>query len=159
MSIAKMRSEIRCLCRKYDELSERISNLESGIVQDPDQDIPDQDDGDPFVENDNLNVTFFNEQQFAFGFGFQNTTNATISEWTAQIANANYELDETQLTNNGAFDLVTTNNPDGTFTHTFIGQIDIPPFSALPGGAIQANGVDLGVTPTSDGLVTGTGGA
>ena len=66
---------------------------------------------DPFAPNDDVSVTFFNEQQFAFGFGLQNLTNAPVSNWSAQIANANYNLIEDELTNNDAFDLVTTTNP------------------------------------------------
>ena len=76
-----------------------------------------------------------------------------------QIANANYQIDATQLTNNNAFNLVTTDNGDGTFTHTFVGLVDIPAFGALPGGNVQWNGVNFGFAPESDGLASGTGGA
>ena len=124
----------------------------------------DHDDGggneaDPFTPNGNLNVTFFNEQQFSFGFGLQNTTDQPLSDWSVQIANANYQIDATQLTNNNAFNLVTTDNGDGTFTHTFVGLVDIPAFGALPGGNVQWNGVNFGFAPESDGLASGTGGA
>lgn len=112
----------------------------------------------PFTPNDDLTVTFFNEQQFNFAFGLQNATSQIVSDWSVQIANATYQIDETQLTNSTAFDLVTTNNPGGTFTHTFIGAVDIPAFAGLPGGNIAWNGVDFGVIPTSDGIETGTGG-
>ena len=115
-------------------------------------------DGNPFTPSGDLQVQFFNEQQFAFGFDVQNTTDQPISGWATQIANANYELDAAQLTNNAAFDLVSVDNGDGTFTHTFVGLVDIPPFASIPGGAIQWNSVNFGFAPTSDGLVTGTGG-
>ena len=46
-------------------------------------------------------------------------------------------------------------NPDGTYNHLFVGTGTIPPFSGLPGGAIQWNGVNFGFNPTSDGLTTG----
>ena len=153
---------ISSLCEKQDLTNQLLQKL---IDQGDGSDGGDGGDGsdggnesEPFASNDDLNVTFFNEQQFSWGYGLQNTTNAAISNWSVQIANASYNLDETQLTNNGAFDLITTTNPDGTFTHTFVGLVDIPAFSGIPGGAIQWNGVNFGTTPTSEGIQTGTGG-
>ena len=46
----------------------------------------------PFQANGDLNVTFFNEQQFSFGFGLQNTTNQPITDWSVLIEDANYNL-------------------------------------------------------------------
>ena len=100
--------------------------------------------------------TFFNEQQFSFGFGLQNNSSQPITNWAAEITNANYDLDETQLTNNTAFNLTTTMNPDGTYNHLFVGTGTIPPFSGLPGGAIEWNPVNFGFNPTSSGIATGT---
>ena len=108
-----------------------------------------------FQSSGDLNVTFFNEQQFSFGFGLQNTTNQPIDDWAVQITNANYDLDESQFSNNAAFDLITTMNPDGTFNHLFVGTVTISPFGGIPGGNIALNGVNFGFNPMSDGLEVG----
>ena len=97
-----------------------------------------------FTSSPDLNVTFFNEQQFAFGFGLQNTTNQPITNWSVQIAGANYNLNQSQFTNNSAFTLTTTTNPNGTFNHTFVGNSTIPPFGGIPGGNIAINGINFG---------------
>ena len=112
----------------------------------------------PFTSSPDLNVTFFNEQQFAFGFGLQNTTNQPITNWSVQIAGANYNLNQSQFTNSSAFTLTTTTNPNGTFTHTFVGNSTIPAFGGIPGGNIAINGVNFGFPLSSNGLVTGFGG-
>ena len=52
-----------------------------------------------FQATPDINVTFFNEQQFSFGFGLQNTTNVPISNWTIEIAGANYNLNQSQFSN------------------------------------------------------------
>ena len=113
--------------------------------------------GTPFQANGDLNVTFFNEFQFSFGFGLQNPTNQPISDWSVSIENANYTFNQSDFTNNNLFNLVTTTNPDGTFNHLFVGNSTIPAnFGPFPN--IEIMTVNFGFNPTSDGLVTGTGG-
>ena len=114
--------------------------------------------GGGFQSNGDLNVTFFNEFQFAFGFGLQNTTNQPITNWAVEITNANYTFNQSQFTNNTAFNLVTTTNPDGTFNHLFVGTSTIPPFGSIPGGNIAINGINFGFPPNSSGITTGTAG-
>ena len=109
-----------------------------------------------FQANGDIVDNFFNENQFSFGFGLQNTTGQAISDWAVEIANANYNLTQSQFTNSTAFNLVTTTNPDGTFNHLFVGNVTIPANSGVPGGAFQINGVNFGFNPTSAGLVTGS---
>ena len=105
-----------------------------------------------FVPAGDPDLTFFNEAQFSFGFGLQNNTNQPISNWAVEIANANYNLNQSQLTNNTAFNLVTTTNPDGTFNHLFVGTSTIPPFSGLN---IEAPAINFGFNPTSSGITVG----
>ena len=83
-------------------------------------------------------------------------SNQPIPNWAAEITNANYNLNQSQLSNNSEFTLITTANPDGTFDHLFVGTNPIPPFGGIPGGAIGINGFDFGFNLTSDGITAGT---
>jgi len=97
-----------------------------------------------------LIANFFNEQQFAWGFGVQNTTAEDIGSWQARISNANYELDPSQITNNNLFSYSQANNGDGTFDHTFTGTGGISAFSSLPN--FEWQGVNFGGPISSDGI-------
>ncbi len=96
--------------------------------------------------------TFFNEQQFAWGFGLQNNTGSVVNSWQVVIANANYQIDATQLTNQSAFIYSEVDNGNGTYDHIFTGTSAIANFGGIPGGNIEWTGVNFGFTPTSNGL-------
>ena len=97
-----------------------------------------------------LGFTFFNQQQFTWGFGIQNSTNNTVDNWEVRITNANYQLDPTQLTNQSAFVYTEVANPNGTFNLTLTGTSSIAPFSGIPGGNIEWQGVNFGQKISSD---------
>ncbi|KPM30235.1 C-type lectin domain protein [Croceitalea dokdonensis DOKDO 023] len=99
-----------------------------------------------------LNTTFFNQQQFSWGFGLQNSTAAVVTNWEVRITNANYQLDPLQLTNQAAFNYSEVDNGNGTFDLILTGTGPIPGFGGIPGGNIQWSGVNFGFTPTSDGI-------
>ncbi len=99
-----------------------------------------------------INTTFFNQQQFAWGFGLQNTTGAAIPNWEIRINNANYQLNASQLTNQSAFTYSAVNNGNGTFNLILKGTSAIPAFGSIPGGNIEWSGVNFGFSPTSSGI-------
>ncbi|MBS9463147.1 hypothetical protein KIM67_12060, partial [Flagellimonas sp. 389] len=98
-----------------------------------------------------LSTTFFNEAQFSWGFGVQNSTGSTVDYWEARITNANYQIDETQLSNQSLFTYVEEDNGNGTFNHVFQGTNSVAPFSGI-GGSIEWSGVNFGFAPSSDGI-------
>jgi hypothetical protein len=98
----------------------------------------------------NLQTNFFNEQQFAWGFGIQNTSAEDINSWQARISNASYELDVSQITNNNLFVYTQIDNGDGTYDHIFTGTGGIAAFSSLPN--FQWQGVNFGGPISSDGI-------
>lgn len=97
-----------------------------------------------FQKHDDLRLTFVNEQQFAWGFGIQNDSDQAVENWAVQIQNATYVLDASQLTNQSAFELFSTDNGDGTYDYLFVGTSDIERFSGIPGGNIEWHGVNFG---------------
>jgi len=97
-----------------------------------------------------LQSNFFNEQQFAWGFGIQNTSAEAINSWQARISNASYELDVSQITNNNLFVFVQVDNGNGTYDHIFTGIGAIPAFSTLPN--FEWPGVNFGGPISSDGI-------
>ncbi|WP_396637472.1 C-type lectin domain-containing protein [Maribacter sp. R77961] len=99
-----------------------------------------------------LNTTFFNENQFSWGFGLQNNTSAQVDNWEIVITNADYQLDASQLTNPSAFVYTEIDNGNGTYDYTFTGTSPLPPFSQIPGGNIEWPGVNFGFDPSSDGI-------
>ena len=99
-----------------------------------------------------IDLIFFNENQFSWGFGIQNNTTTQIDSWSVVITNADYQLDPSQLTNQSAFSYSESNNGDGTYNHTFQGTISIPALSQLPGNNIEWPGVNFGFDPASDGI-------
>uniref|UniRef100_UPI0013D64748 C-type lectin domain-containing protein n=1 Tax=Flagellimonas sp. HSM57 TaxID=2654675 RepID=UPI0013D64748 len=98
-----------------------------------------------------LSTTFFNEAQFSWGFGVQNSTGSTVDYWEARIINANYQIDETQLSNQSLFTYVEVDNGDGTYNHIFQGTNAVAPFSGI-GGNIEWSGVNFGFAPSSNGI-------
>ena len=107
-------------------------------------------DGASIEESCELITTFFNEQQFAWGFGIQNTSGDDVDAWEARIFNADYTLDATQITNNNLFVHTQIDNGDGTFDHVFNGTGGIPGFSGLPN--FEWPGVNFGGSISSDGI-------
>ncbi|MDC6406125.1 MULTISPECIES: C-type lectin domain-containing protein [Maribacter] len=99
-----------------------------------------------------LSVTFFNEAQYSWGFGLQNNTGSQIDAWEVQIPNADYQLNVSQLSNQGAFTYSQLDNGDGTFDLTLTGTGPIAPYGGIPGGNIQWSGVNFGFDPTSNGI-------
>ncbi|WP_350285377.1 hypothetical protein [uncultured Croceitalea sp.] len=99
-----------------------------------------------------LNTTFFNEQQFSWGFGLQNSTGSAIPNWEVRITNADYQIDASQLTNQSAFTYSEIDNGDGTYDLIFTGTSAIAAFGGIPGGNIQWSGVNFGFDPSSDGI-------
>jgi hypothetical protein len=99
-----------------------------------------------------LNTTFFNESQFSWGFGLQNTTGTQIDNWEVRILNANYQLNYAQLSNQSAFTYSDTDNGDGTYDLVLTGISPIAPYSGIPGGNIEWPGVNFGFNPDSDGI-------
>ncbi|QLG44016.1 C-type lectin domain-containing protein [Costertonia aggregata] len=99
-----------------------------------------------------LRTTYFNEQQYSWGFGLQNNTGSVVDSWEVQITNADYQLDPTQLSNQSAFDYSEIDNGDGTFDLILTGTSSIPAFGGIPGGNIQWSGVNFGFNPSSDGI-------
>lgn len=107
------------------------------------------------VENADLRFTFINEQQYAWGFGVQNDSGNVIEQWAVKIENANYKIAAENLTNNSAFELITTENQDGTYDHLFVGTSSIGAFQGIPGGNIEWRGVNFGFDAKSDGFIVG----
>ncbi len=99
-----------------------------------------------------LTSTFFNEQQFAWGFGLQNNTGSVVNGWQVVVADANYQIDPTQLTNQGAFTYSELDNGNGTYDHIFTGTSAIANFGGIPGGNIEWTGVNFGFNTTSSGI-------
>ena len=99
-----------------------------------------------------LNVTFFNQQQYAWGFGLQNTTGNSIPNWEVRITNANYQLNPSLLSNQSAFNYMEVDNGNGTFDIILSGTSPIPAWGSIPGGNIDWPGVNFGFSPTSDGI-------
>ncbi|MFS4417090.1 C-type lectin domain-containing protein [Maribacter sp. 2307ULW6-5] len=99
-----------------------------------------------------LNTTFFNENQFSWGFGLQNTTGSSIPNWEVRISNANYQLVPSQLSNPSAFTYSEIDNGDGTYDLILSGTGPIAPWSGIPGGNIAWPGVNFGFNPTSGGI-------
>lgn len=99
-----------------------------------------------------LNTTFFNENQYSWGFGLQNTTGTQIDNWEVQILNADYQLNYAQLSNQSAFTYSDTDNGDGTFDLVLTGTSPIAPWSGITGGNIEWPGVNFGFNPNSDGI-------
>lgn len=99
-----------------------------------------------------LNVTFFNEAQYSWGFGLQNNTGSQIDAWEVRIPNADYQLNVSQLSNQGAFTYTEIDNGNGTFDLKLTGTGPIAPWSGIPGGNIQWSGVNFGFDPTSNGI-------
>ncbi|MGB3151335.1 MAG: C-type lectin domain-containing protein [Maribacter sp.] len=106
-----------------------------------------------------LSTTFFNENQYSWGFGLQNNTGIQIDNWKVIITNADYQLVYSQLSNQSAFTYADTNNGDGTFDLVLTGTSPIAPFSGIPGGNIQWPGVNFGFNPDSDGITIFCGAA
>ena len=105
----------------------------------------------PTEMNCDLITNFFNEQQFAWGFGVQNLDGTNLGSWEAVISNANYEIDASQVTNNDLFIHTQVDNGDGTYDHIFTGTGGIAAFSNLPN--FEWVGVDFGGPVSSDGIV------
>lgn len=99
-----------------------------------------------------LNTTFFNENQFSWGFGLQNSTGTQIDSWEVRITNADYQLNYAQLSNQSAFTYTDIDKGDGTYDLILTGTGPIAPFSGIPGGNIQWPGVNFGFNPDSDGI-------
>ncbi|MEA1786789.1 PA14 domain-containing protein [Arenibacter sp. GZD96] len=99
-----------------------------------------------------LSTTFFNQQQFAWGFGLQNTTANSVPHWEVRITNANYQLNPVLLSNPSAFVYSEEDNGDGTYNLIITGTTAIPAWGSIPGGNIEWSGVNFGFTPTSDGI-------
>jgi len=106
-----------------------------------------------------LNTTFFNENQFSWGFGLQNNTSAQVDNWEIVITNADYQLDTSQLTNPSAFVYTEIDNGNGTYNHIFTGTSPLAAFSQIPGGNIEWPGVNFGFDPGSDGITIFCGSA
>jgi hypothetical protein len=62
--------------------------------------------------------TFFNEQQFSWGFGIQNGS-TPLTQWQYIIESATYQIDPTQITNNSDFTYSEVDNGDGTYDLIF----------------------------------------
>jgi len=93
-------------------------------------------------------TNFFNEQQFAWGFGIQNNSNTeTMDPWQYVISGANYQLDINQITNSTEFTYQEIANADGTFEHIFTGVNPLGPNDTTPN--FQWNGVNFGNPITS----------
>lgn len=99
-----------------------------------------------------LNVTFFNQAQYSWGFGLQNNTGSQIEAWEVRIPNANYQLNPTQLSNQAAFTYSEIDNGNGTYNLILTGTAPIAPWSGIPGGNIQWSGVNFGFNPASNGI-------
>ena len=99
-----------------------------------------------------IDLIFFNETQFSWGFGLENTTTTQIDSWRVIISNADYQLDPSQLSNQSAFSYSVINNGNGTYNHIFQGTTPIPALSQLPGNNIEWPGVNFGFDPASDGI-------
>ncbi len=99
-----------------------------------------------------LVTTFFNQQQFAWGFGLQNNTSTVVDNWEVRIENANYQLNPAQLSNQTAFTYTEIDNGNGTYDITLSGTSSIQAFSSIPGGNIEWPGVNFGFNPTSNGI-------
>mgnify|MGYP001076457611 CR=1 FL=1 len=99
-----------------------------------------------------LNTTFFNENQYSWGFGLQNNTGSQIDAWEVRILNADYQLNPAQMSNATAFTYSEIDNGDGTFDLFLTGTAPIAPWSGIAGGNIQWPGVNFGFNPDSDGI-------
>ncbi|PIB39508.1 C-type lectin domain-containing protein [Maribacter sp. 4G9] len=99
-----------------------------------------------------LNVTFFNEAQYSWGFGLQNNTGSQIDAWEVRIANADYQLNVSQLSNQAAFTYSEIDNSNGTYNLILTGTAPIAPYGGIPGGNIQWTGVNFGYDPSSAGI-------
>lgn len=99
-----------------------------------------------------LNTTFFNQQQFSWGFGLQNSTGNNIPNWEVRITNANYQLNPSLLSNQLAFVYSEVDNGNGTFDIKLTGTTAIPAWGGIPGGNIDWPGANFGFSPTSDGI-------
>jgi hypothetical protein len=99
-----------------------------------------------------LNVTFFNQAQYSWGFGLQNNTGSQIEAWEVRIANADYQLNPTQLSNQSAFTYAEVDNGNGTYNLILTGTAPIAPWSGIQGGNIEWPGVNFGYNPDSDGI-------
>ncbi|ASV31827.1 C-type lectin domain-containing protein [Maribacter cobaltidurans] len=98
-----------------------------------------------------LNVTFFNEAQYSWGFGLQNNTGSQIDAWEVRITNADYQLNASQLSNQSAFVYTEVDNNDGTYDLILSGTGPIAPYGSIPGGNIEWSGVNFGYNPSSNG--------
>ena len=98
-------------------------------------------------------VTFFNEQQFSWGFQIQATTAAGLTQWQYLIEDADYQfnLDATGqpvgITSSGDFTYTETDNGDGTYDHLFTSNSGIAPFGSS--NSYSWNGVNFGFEPVS----------
>ena len=95
-----------------------------------------------FQANEDLRLTFVNEQRHSFGFAVQNDGNQPVENWAVEILGADYELDTSQLSNQSAFDLTVTENADGTYNYLFVGTSPIA--TSDNSGNIALNGFDFG---------------
>ncbi|WP_158975861.1 hypothetical protein [Cellulophaga sp. L1A9] len=99
-----------------------------------------------------LRTTYFNQAQYSWGFGLQNSTGTIVPEWEVRINNANYQLNPTQLSNQSAFTYTEVDNGNGTYNLILTGTSAIQAYSSIPGGNIEWSGVNFGFTPTSNGI-------
>lgn len=100
-----------------------------------------------------LNTTYFNENQYSWGFGLQNSTATQIDNWEVRILNADYQLNVSQLSNQAAFSYSEVDNGDGTYNLIVTGTNPIAAWSGIPGGNIQWSGVNFSFNPDSDGII------
>lgn len=94
-----------------------------------------------------MRFNYFNEAQYSWGFSVQNSTGTPVGQWQAVIENANYQIDPSQISNNGDFTYIEVDNLDGTYDHYFNSNSGIPAY----GGSnnFSWGGVNFGFTPTS----------
>jgi len=91
-------------------------------------------------------TTFFNQQQFAWGFQIQSAGNA-VPNAQYLIEGANYPLVATDITNNSDFVLTSTLNADSTYDHLFDFINPLPANSST--NTYQIQPVNFGFNPTS----------
>lgn len=95
----------------------------------------------------NTKPTFFNEQQFAWGFQML-ASSSGVSQWQYVIESANYTIDPTQVTNNNEFTYTEIDNGDGTYDLIFTSVAGLAPNASS--GSYQINGVNFGFDPESE---------
>ena len=98
----------------------------------------------------NLAPTFFNEFQFAWGFSLLNSSPVPITQWEVVIANANYTIDPSTVSNNSDFTYTEIDNGDGTYDLILTSTGGVNPFGTT--NNYQINGVNFGFDPMSDGI-------